>query len=109
MAFCSSSLVVNAASVRASLRKEGRGALLTFFTKTGLNTDFTSGQALNTTVQVWTVEEGFGIGSEFRQTCCAANNFRDHEVLFSLVQVLQSAWNQNHPHEAHDEMRPHFG
>jgi len=28
MAFCSSSLVVNAASVRVSLRKEGRGALL---------------------------------------------------------------------------------
>src|SRR6266699_709559 len=28
MAFCSSSLVVNAASVRASLQKEGRGALL---------------------------------------------------------------------------------
>jgi hypothetical protein len=24
-------------------------------------------------VQVRTVEEGFGIGSEFRQTCCAAN------------------------------------
>ena len=41
-------------------------------------------------MQVWTVGEGFGIGSEFRQTCCAANNFRDHEVLFSLVQVLQS-------------------
>src|SRR6266513_185228 len=44
-------------------------------------------QARNTTVQVRTVEEGFGIGSEFRQICCAANNFRNHEVLF--VQVLQ--------------------
>src|SRR5437868_11434762 len=44
-------------------------------------------QARNTTVQVWTVEEGFGIGSEFSQTCCAANNLRNHEVLF--VQVLQ--------------------
>ena len=33
-------------------------------------------------MQVWTVGEGFGIGSEFRQTCCAANNFRDHQVLF---------------------------
>jgi hypothetical protein len=32
-------------------------------------------------VQVWTVGEGFGIGSEFCQTGCAANNFRDHEVL----------------------------
>src|SRR5438477_9593700 len=82
MAFCSSSLVVNAASVRVSLRKEGRGALLTFFTQSGLHTDFTSGQARNTTVQVWTVGEGFGIGSEFRQTCCAANNFRDHQVFF---------------------------
>jgi len=41
----------------------------------------TSGQARNTTVQVWTVEEGFGIGRLFRQTCCAANNFRDHEVV----------------------------
>jgi len=27
----------------------------------------TSGQAGNTAVQVWTVEEGFGIGGEFRQ------------------------------------------
>jgi len=36
----------------------------------------------NATVQVWTVGEGFGIGSEFRQTCCAADDFRDHEVLF---------------------------
>src|SRR6266498_6035452 len=34
----------------------------------------------NTTVQVWTIGEGFGIGSEFRQTCCAANNFRDHDL-----------------------------
>ena len=33
-------------------------------------------------MQVWTVEEGFGIGSQFRQTGCAANNFRVHEVLF---------------------------
>jgi hypothetical protein len=31
-------------------------------------------------VQVWTVGEGFGIRSEFRQTCCAANNFRDHDL-----------------------------
>jgi|ERR1700724_744793 len=42
----------------------------------------TSGQARNTTMQVRTVEEGLGIGSLFRQTGCAANNFRDHEVLF---------------------------
>ena len=39
-------------------------------------------------VQVWTVVEGFRIGSEFRQTRCAANNFRDHEVLFRWFQVL---------------------
>jgi hypothetical protein len=32
----------------------------------------TSGHA-RTAVQVWTVEEGVGIGSEFRQTCCAAS------------------------------------
>ena len=45
----------------------------------------TSGQARNTTLQVWTVEEGFGIGRLFHQTCCAAcaaSNLRDHEVLF---------------------------
>jgi hypothetical protein len=41
-----------------------------------------SWQVRNTTVQVWTVGEGFGIGSEFRQTGCAANNFRGHKVLF---------------------------
>src|SRR6266545_7222451 len=41
-------------------------------------------------VQVWTVVEGFRIGSEFRQTRCAANNFRDHEVLFRWFQVLWS-------------------
>jgi hypothetical protein len=33
-------------------------------------------------MQVWTVEERLGIGSEFRQTGSAANNFRVHEVLF---------------------------
>jgi hypothetical protein len=38
------------------------------------------------TVQVWTVEERFGIGSEFRQTCCAANNFRDHDL--DLVKAI---------------------
>jgi hypothetical protein len=52
-----------------------------FFTQSGLHTDSIFGQFRNTTVQVWTVGEGFGIGSEFSQTCCAANNFRDHEVL----------------------------
>src|SRR5438477_12430430 len=35
MAFCSSSLVVNAAGVRVSLGKEGRGALLTFLPRAG--------------------------------------------------------------------------
>jgi hypothetical protein len=53
----------------------------TCFTNSGLQTDSISDQAGNTTVQVWTVGEGPGIGSEFSQTCCAANNFRDHEVL----------------------------
>ena len=31
-------------------------------------------------MQVWTVGEGLGIASEFSQTVCAVNNFRDHEV-----------------------------
>jgi hypothetical protein len=31
-------------------------------------------------MQVWTVGEGFGIGSEFLQACCAANNLRDHDL-----------------------------
>jgi hypothetical protein len=52
-----------------------------FFSQSGLHTDSIFGQVRNTTVQVWTVGEGFGIGSEFSQTRCAANNFRDHEVL----------------------------
>src|SRR5439155_5166138 len=51
-----------------------------FFTQGGLHPDSISGQARNTTMQVWTVGERFGIGSEFRQTCCAANNFRDHDL-----------------------------
>jgi hypothetical protein len=57
------------------------GASRPFFTNSGLQTVYISGQAGNTTVQVWTVGEGLGIGSEFSQTCCAVNNFRDHEVL----------------------------
>ena len=61
-----------------------------FFTQSGLHKDSISGQVRNTTVQVGTVGEGFGIGSEFRQTCCAANNFRDHEVLLRWFKVLQS-------------------
>jgi len=48
------------------------------------------GKPRNTTVQVWTVGKGFGMGSEFHQTCSAANNFRDHKVLFCLFKVLQS-------------------
>src|SRR5882672_520386 len=39
-----------------------------FFTNSGLQTDSISGQARNTTVQVWTVGKGFGIRSEFSQT-----------------------------------------
>ena len=30
-------------------------------------------------------------------------------VLFRRFKCSSLAWNQNHPHEAHDEMRPHFG
>src|SRR5207247_5044153 len=80
-----------------------------FFTYSGLHTDFTSAQPRNTTVQVWTVGEGFGIGSEFRHTCCAANNFRDHEVLFSLVQVLQSRMEPESSSRGALKKRPHFG
>ena len=35
-------------------------------------------------MQVWTIGEGFGIGSEFSQTCCEANNFRDHDLTSPL-------------------------
>ncbi len=52
------------------------------FSQSGLRTDSIFGQVRDATVQVWTVGEGFGIGSEFRQTCCAANDFQHHEVLF---------------------------
>jgi hypothetical protein len=47
----------------------------------GLQTDSIFGQVRDTTVQVWTVGKGFGIRSEFSQRGCAANNFRDQEVL----------------------------
>ena len=46
-----------------------------FSQKSGLHADSIFGQVRNTTVQVWTVGEGYGIGSEFAQTRCAANNF----------------------------------
>src|SRR5436305_10579926 len=52
-----------------------------FSQQSRLHTDSVFGQVRDTTVQVWTVGEGVGIRSEFSQTCCAANNFRDHEVL----------------------------
>jgi hypothetical protein len=55
-----------------------------FFRRAGLHTDSIFGQVRNTTVQVWTIGEGFGIGSEFSQTCCAGNNFRDHDVTSPL-------------------------
>src|SRR5438093_8424961 len=57
-----------------------------FLSQSGFHTDCIFGQVRNTTVQVWTIGEGFGIGSEFSQTCCAANNFRDHEVLLPCDQ-----------------------
>ena len=59
-----------------------RGGL--FLTQSGFHTDSILGQVRNTTVQVWTIGEGFGIGSEFSQTCCAANNFRDHDLTSPL-------------------------
>jgi hypothetical protein len=37
------------------------------FTQSGFHTDSIFGQARNATVQVWTIGEGFGIGSEFSQ------------------------------------------
>src|SRR5438445_8769287 len=46
-----------------------------FLSQSGFHTDSIFGQVRNTTVQVWTVGEGFGIGSEFSQTCGAANIF----------------------------------
>src|ERR1700693_5165286 len=51
-----------------------------FFTQSGFDTDSIFGQVRNTTVQVWTIGEGVGIGSKFSQTCCVANNFRDHDL-----------------------------
>jgi len=53
-----------------------------FFTHSGLHTDSIFGQVRNTTVQVWTIGEGFGIGSERR--CCAVNSFRDHDLALPL-------------------------
>src|SRR5205807_2922971 len=54
------------------------------FIQSRFHTDSIFGQARNTTVQVWAIGEGFGIGSEFSQTCCAANNFRDHDLTSPL-------------------------
>ena len=54
------------------------------FIQRGFHTDSIFGQVRNTTVQVWTIGEGVGIGIEFFQTCCAANNFRDHDVTSPL-------------------------
>jgi hypothetical protein len=59
-----------------------------FLTGRRIRADFSSGQSRNnTTLQVWTVGEGSGIGILFRQACCAAINFRDHDVL-SLFQYF---------------------
>jgi hypothetical protein len=52
-----------------------------FLPQSGLRTDSIFGQVRDTTVQVWAVGKGLGIASQFSQTCYAANNFRDHEVL----------------------------
>ena len=41
-------------------------------------------------MQVWTVAKGLGIGSEFSQTCCAANNFRDHDLTSPLNSLPSS-------------------
>jgi hypothetical protein len=46
-------------------------------------------------VQIWTVEEGFGIGSEFRQTCCAADHFRVYEVFLHWFNSSSPKWNLN--------------
>src|SRR6059058_790305 len=72
------------------------------FFQSGLRTDSIFGQVRDTTVQVWTVGEGFGITSEFSQTCCGANNFRDHEILLpwfkGATATKQAAphWSETH-------------
>src|SRR4029450_829759 len=55
-----------------------------FFTRSGLHIDSIPREVWNTAVRVWTVGERFGIGTECRQTCCAANNFRDHDLTSPL-------------------------
>jgi hypothetical protein len=52
-----------------------------FLTQSGFQTDSILGQVRDTTVQVWTVGERFGIGSEFSQTCCAAYQLREYSVV----------------------------
>src|SRR5258708_28298959 len=64
-----------------------------------------SGKVRDTTVQVWTVGEGFGIGSEFSQTCCAANNFRDHEVLLRWFKGAGDYVSRPTPGETHGIFR----
>ena len=46
-------------------------------------------------MQIRTVEEGFGIGSEFRHTCCAADNFRVCEVCLHWFNSSTPKWNLN--------------
>jgi hypothetical protein len=79
------SIVSRLRCMRVQARRRILPAGRPVFSQSGLRADSIFGQVRDATVQVWTVGEGFGIRSEFSQTCCAANNFRDHEVLLPLV------------------------
>jgi hypothetical protein len=80
-----SSAVVELSNFRRHhLQLPARRPFLSQLSQSGFHTDSIFGQVRNTTVQVWAVGERVGIGSEFSQTCCAANNFRDHDVTSPL-------------------------
>ena len=80
-------------SVRASGRLAESNRLLQVTRWIHFSRSNTTFWKARTAVQVWTIEEGFGIGSEFRQTCCAARNFRGHEILFRCFNSSSPKWN----------------
>src|SRR5437867_10562979 len=100
MAFCSSSLVVNAASVRASLRKEGRGALLPFLPRAGSIQILPPGKPGTPPCKSGQLEKDLGL--EVSSARHAARLIIS-EIMRSVLRWFKRsnpAWQQKHPHEA---------
>src|SRR5438477_11758328 len=94
MAFCSSSLVVNAAGVRVSLGKEGRGALLTFLPRAGSIQILPPGKPGTPPCKSGQLEKDLGLEVSSARHAARLIIFEIMRSFFRWLKCSSPAWNQ---------------